>query len=131
MPVNEAFSAVSTESLVEKKLIDCCVDALLGVGGLHEPRHDDFGRVVGDGEIVGEVLGDLVALLLVLQSAQRLVAFELEPGAVGGLGAGKTSTTLSAAAFSAARSLSSFAVGGLQHFERHNLGLLQRAAKSR
>ena len=70
------------------------VDALLGGGGLHQPRHDDFGGVVGDGQVVGEVLGDLVALVLVLRAAQLLVARELELGALGRLGAGETGDLL-------------------------------------
>src|SRR4051812_3772650 len=53
------------------------VDALLGVRHLHQPRHDYFGGVVADGQVVREVFSDLVTFLLILGPAQMLVAGEL------------------------------------------------------
>jgi hypothetical protein len=54
---------------------------VLGVGRLHEARHDHLGGVVADRQVVGEVLGDLIAILRPLQFAQALVAGQLQPGA--------------------------------------------------
>src|SRR3954464_9091584 len=59
------------------------VDALLGVRALQHARHDDLRSVIADRQVVREVLGDLVALLLVLGPAQVLVPDQLEPGTLG------------------------------------------------
>ena len=93
------------------------VDALLGVGRLHQPRHDHFGRVVADGQVVGEVLGDLVALVLVLHAAQLLVAGEFELGALGRFRAGEAGDLGRRLVEQALRSRSRPWLGGLQHLE--------------
>ena len=50
------------------------VDAILRVRRLHQPGHDDLGRVVADRQVVREVLADLIAVLGGLHRAQLLVA---------------------------------------------------------
>ena len=65
-----ALRAVKTLSLVEGL---ACINPLLA-DRLHEPAHDHLGRIVRDGQIVGEILRDLIALLLILQTPQLLVA---------------------------------------------------------
>ena len=104
------------------------VDALFCVRRLHEPRHDHFGRVVADGDVVREVLGDLVALLLPLQGAHRLVTVKLQPRPLGRVLARKARNLFHGGGDDAFRGVE-LALGGLQDFERHYFGLLHRAAK--
>ncbi len=70
------------------------IETLFGVGGLQQPRHHHLGGVVGDGEVVGQILGDLIALLDVLQVADALVAGQFQARALAASSPLKASTDL-------------------------------------
>ena len=104
------------------------VDALLGVRALQHARHDDLRGVVAHRQVVREVLGDLVALLLVLGPANVLVPDQLEPGALGRLRALKIRHRAGRRLQLRFRGVE-LVLRRAQDFERHHLGLLQSAAE--
>src|SRR5690606_12051928 len=104
------------------------VDAVFRVRRLQQPRHDDLGRVVRDRQVIGQILADLVAVLGMLHVAQALVPRELEPRAFGRV-------LVRAGGYGLHRrrelglALLELFLGALQHLEREDLRLLQRAAE--
>ena len=128
-PVNEAESAVNTVSLVEKKRHRLLVDALLGVGRLHQPRHDDLGGRVGDRQVVAR--GPWRSGSAAPRSAGRAASRRASISSCA-RSAGVPSVKPASASAAACRPpscASSCLVADVEHFERHHLGLLQRAAE--
>ena len=92
-----------------------------------QPGHHHLRRVIGDGEIVREVFGDLIALLFILNAPQLLVAFELEAGSLGRFAAGKIRHLVGDFLQRCALPVKLLRCG-LEHLERQNLRLLERPA---
>ncbi len=56
------------------------VESLFGIGGLYQPGHDNFCGIITDCQVVGKILGNLVAFFCILQFAQLLITGQFQLG---------------------------------------------------